>query len=814
MTRHIAIALLGGLLAAETAEAGRRHLLPTHQRVNSYGKHVELGLFPTGIALSGDGRLALITNNGFLYQSLTVVDTENLKTVTRQIGALGANVLFIGVALAPDGRSGYASGRSDSGRDLVYTVRLGPGPELFLGRCAGGPRDGEGCNGNSQCAPGGTCRNAPILFPPGSFPAGMAMAPDGQRLYVAENLGNKLAVVDTATERIVAEVPLGRQPWGVAVHPSLPQVYVSNRVDRTLSIVDTGTLSVLATIGTGNGPNAVAVSPDGAKVFVANANSDDLTVFDVNHPESVRSISLRPFDGAQFGSSPNALAFSPDGSRLYVANAWDNTVVVLSPGDEAIVGAIPTGWYPTAIAVSPDNSRLFIANMKGARTYPRTRLRQALDFRVNMTAGGGYGVAGTLQVLRPPNERLLGFMGNRVRLNNGFDRGIRPSNRRAPAGPCYPIPCSTADTSPIKHVVFIVRENKTYDQVLSDLPQGDGAPSLLMYGRQITPNLHALVEEFVLMDRFFALTEKSEPGHQWTAGCFDSDYIEKTWTSTAFNGRPDDMGVHADEGYVLPVAAAPGGYWFDNCQAHGVSFRIYGEFLLADETGTPIDYWVANTAHQYPRFNLDIPDVHRYELWKAEFDEQVRSGTFPQFTYLTLPNDHTKGTGSGVNDPRSFVADNDLATGLVVEAISHSPYWPETAIFIVEDDPQSGADHIDSHRTVAAVISPWVRRRAVTSTRYDMAGMHRTMELILGLPPMNQFDQLAIPMREIFTDEPDFTPYTARPRGFPVQLVPAGAPGAALSATQDWSRPDGVPDELLNEILWEYLRGRTTHTLR
>ena len=782
---HLILVSLG-VCTITAAVAGRAtarpaSLLPTQQRIKAPGKEVDLGLFPTGIALSGDGRLILATNNGFLFQSLTAVDTDNLQVKNLQIGSLSANVLFIGVALSPDGRTGYASGHTEAGYDdVIYPATIAPGPTLARG-------------------PG-------IPLPRGSYPAGLAMSQDGRRLYIAENLANKLGVLDTQTNTLVAEIPVGRQPWGVALHPTLPQAYVTNRVDRTVSVVDTAALNVIATVPTGSGPNAVAVSPNGAKIFVADAHSDDLTVFDVNAPQSVRRISLSPFAGALPGSSPNALAVAPDGSRLYVANAWDNAVIVLSPDTEQIIGAIPTGWYPTAIAVSPDNKTLYVSNMKGSRTFPRTRKRQSFDLTVNLRLGGTYGVKGTLSVLPVPTDRQLMLLARRVRQNDGFDTGVRPSNKPAAQGPCFPIPCTPGDPTPIKHVVLIVRENKTYDQYLGDLPQADGEPALVLFGRSITPNTHKLVEEFVLMDHFYADSEKSEPGHQWTTAAIDTDYVEKTWTSTTYDGRPDDLGVHQDQGYVLPVAAPEGGYWFDNCHSHGISFRIYGEFLRAGNDGQPFDYWVANTAPDYPRFNLDIPDQHRFDVWKSEFDQQVQSGTFPQFTYMTLPNDHTKGTGSGAADPRSFVADNDLAVGKVVEAISNSAVWPETAIFILEDDPQSGGDHIDSHRTVGAVISPYVRRHYVTHTRFDMASMHRTMELILGLPPMSQFDQMAIPMRELFTDTPDTTPFTALPAGFPFMATRAN-PGATISAQQDWSAPDRVPDELLNQLLWDYLKG-------
>lgn len=775
------ILLLATGLAAPAGALRSTSLLPTQQRVQAIGKEVTLGLFPTGIAVSRDGRLALVTNSGFLFQSLTAVDLQTLKAADVPVNPPGANVVFYGVALSADGKTGYASGHGGGADDpVIHVLALDTGPTLTVG--------------------------TPIDLPDDVFPAGLALSRDDKRLYVALNIGDGLGVVDLAQRQLVKTIPVGRLPWAVALHPSLPQAYVSNRADDSVSIVDTEQQTVIGLVHTGKGPNGIAVSPDGAKIAVANAGSDDVTIFDVNQPSSARRISLSPFDGARPGSSPNAVAFSPDGTRLYVANAWDNAVAVLDAQTETLVGLIPTGFYPSAVALSPDNGKLYITNMKGPKTFPRTRRAQLFDYNVNRRLGGTYGVRGSLQVLSPPSDRTLGLLAKRVRFNNGFDTGIRPSNGPAPNGPCYPIPCTANDVSPIKHVFFIVRENKTYDQLLGDVALGDGEPSFVLYGRQVTPNLHKLVDQWVLMDRFFADSEKSEPGHQWTTASIDSDYVEKTWPATTTNGRPDDIGVHAEQGSVTPVAQPTGLYWFDNCHEHGVSFRIFGEFVRSDESGQPVDYWVQNTNAEYPRFDLSIPDATRFEIWKRDFDQQIAAGSVPQFSYITIPNDHTRGTGPGVPDPRSFVADNDSATGKVIETISNSSVWPRSVIFVVEDDPQSGVDHVDSHRTVGAVIGPYVRRHYVTHTRFDMASMHRTMELILGLPPMSIFDQMAIPMRELFTETPDNTPYSAEATGFPYKLIRADE-GAAESAKLDWRSPDRVPDDLLNRLLWDYLKG-------
>jgi len=783
------------------AGARNRGLLPTNQRVTPAGKQVPLGLFPSGMVMSQDGSFLFITNNGFLAQSLMTLNTTSLRTKQATVGT-GFNALFQGIALTPDGKTGFASGGGSTDpqkRNIVRTATISAAGSIVLGA-------------NIPVS-------EPVLQPDfGTFPAGMAMSPDGQRLYVALNLDGSLAVIDVASRTVLTTVPVGKSPWGVAAHPTRHEVYVTNRGDQSVSIVDTDTNQMRASVGTGSNPNAIAVAPDGSKVFVANANSDDVTVFDPAEPATVRTISLVPFDGARPGASPSALAISPDGNTVYVALSWENAVAVIDAHSEQLRGYIPTGFYPSAILVSPDSQTLYIANMKGARTYPRTPLIQPVDYGFNITLGGTYGVPGTLSVLPVPSEAKLHGYTRRVMFNNGYLTGARPSNQNQETGPCFPIPCTAEDVTPIKHVFFIVKENKTYDEVLGDLPQGDGDASLTLFPRNVSPNTHALVEEFVLMDRFFANSEKSEPGHNWTMGAIDTDYGERTWLPVSYQLRPEDLGSHLSNstgevvrGTVAPIATPEGGFWFDNCHDHGVTFRNYGEFLRVDNDGNPIDYWAANTNFDFKVFDLKVTDVSRYEAWRADFERQVVNGTVPQFSYIALPNDHNNGRTAGYPTPEAYVADNDYALGKIVETISNvSDVWKQSAIFVLEDDPQSGGDHVDSHRTIGTVISPYVRRHVVNHTRYDMASMHRTMELILGLPPMSIFDQMAIVMRDVFTDTPDFTPYTALPQNIPIDLNPSGTSGAELSSRYDFSRPDRVPDSVLNKILWDYFSGKET----
>jgi YVTN family beta-propeller protein len=785
MIRSRVAVVAGALLcAASEARAWYPSLMPSNQRISPAGRQISLGLSPSSMAMSEDGAFLLVTDTGFLGQSVTSVGTQTLTANSRQV-LTGLNSVFEGIALSPDGRNGFFSGGAG---DVVRLAQI---------------------NSNGTVALRGT------ISVPG-FPIGMAVSSDGSRLYVAQNLAQALAVADVASKTVLTSIPVGKSPWRVVLNPARDEAYVTNRGDRTVSIVDTTMNVVRASVPTGSNPNAIGVTPDGTKVFVANANSDDVTVFDTADPASPRTISLLPFSGANLGSSPSALTISPDGKNVYVALSWENAIAVIDPVNEILKGYIPTGFYPSAIAVSPDSRTLYIANMKGSRTYPRTPVTQMVDFVVNTTLGGVYGVSGTLSVLPVPDDAQLRGYTHRVIFNNGYDKGVRPSTLRHADGPCFPIPCKPDDVTPIKHVFFIVRENKTYDEVLGDLPEGDGDPNLTMFPRNVSPNTHALAEEFVLMDRLFANSEKSEEGHNWTMGAIDTDYGERTWVPVSNQLRPDDIGSHQStatgqiiRGLVFPIGTPENGFWFDNCQAHGVSFRNYGEFLRTDENGNPIDYWAQNTNFDFPVFDLKISDVTRFNVWQQDFQQQVATGTVPQFTYIALPNDHGALLQSNLPTPEAYVADNDFALGKIVETITQaSDVWQQSAIFVIEDDPQSGGDHVDSHRTLGLVISPYVRRHAVIHTRYDMGSMHRTMELILGLPPMSIFDQMAIPMRDVFTDTPDFTPYTALPQNVPFELNPPGTALAELSSRYDVTRRDRVPDSVASRILWAYFRAK------
>jgi hypothetical protein len=420
-----------------------------------------------------------------------------------------------------------------------------------------------------------------------------------------------------------------------------------------------------------------------------------------------------------------------------------------------------------------------------------------------------------------------------VHANNRLAYSLTGLEKPRPGVPPVPVPARHGEPSVFRHVIYVIRENRSYDQILGDVKEGNGDPNLVMFGADVTPNVHALVRQFTLFDNFYCSGSLSATGHQWTNEAYVTDYLEKT-----FGGFTRSYPVDGDDA----LAFAPSGFLWDNALLHKKSFRNFGEFTKttyspASATWGDVyqDYLrgtkrvridvrpnVASlgpyTHPHYPGFPLRTPDVYRAKLFQDDLKEFERKGEMPNLIYLFLPCDHTTGTHPGYPTPRAFLADNDLALGRVVEAVTKSRFWPETCIFVVEDDPQFGLDHVDGHRTVALVISPYTKRKHVDRSNYNQTGMVKTIELILGLPPMNQLDLSATPMRGCFQDKPDLTPYTAVPNKVPLdELNPALAAlrGKALywakkSMELDFDKEDEADEETLNRILWHATRGYET----
>jgi YVTN family beta-propeller protein len=706
------------------------------------------------------------------------------------------------------------------------------------------------------------------LKPPGvggaADPAGMA-ARTPTEIWVTSTRGNSIQQLNLVTGKAEQAVAVGVAPYALCwVNPDT--CYVSNwggdppatadpqgtssgspvRIDPRTGVANHGSVSVVArvaghwrqvkTIPVGLHPCGLILSPHARFAYVANANSDTVSVIDTGTHQVTETIDCRPEARLPFGSGSNALALGPDGGTLYVANGTNNCVAVIrlgrqsrerpdaaGPEQSELLGLIPTAWYPGAVCLSADGSRLFVANVKGlgalSQPRPAPKGRNSHDH------------LGAVSLIDVPGPARLAEYTAAVNRNNrlGYSlAGLQPPRAGVPP---VPVPVRHGEPSVFKHVLYIIKENRTYDQVFGDVREGNGDPNLVLFGEEVTPNHHALARQFTLLDNFYCSGVLSADGHSWTNAAYVTDYLEK-----AFGGFTRS---YPDDGRD-PLAFPMTGFLWDNALARGKTLRIYGEFV-AEEDYTPkgttwADLYAdfkndtskvpitirptqkrleAYTHPRYPYFPLVMPDVYRARLFLADLQEFEKRGEMPNLLYMSLPCDHTEGTTPGFPTPRAMVADNDLALGRIVEAVSRSRFWKDTCILVVEDDPQNGFDHVDGHRTVALAISPYTRRRFVDSTNYNQTGMVKTIELMLGLPAMNQLDLSATPMRRCFQNEADLAPYTALPNRVPLdemnppvkQLTGSARHWALKSLELNLRQGDRADEDTLNRILWHSVRG-------
>ena len=698
-------------------------------------------------------------------------------------------------------------------------------------------------------------------------PAGIAQAADGI-LWVTSTRGNCLHLIDVSTSKMVQTVSVGIAPY-MACCPRPGVCYVSNwggdapkqadtkatssgssvRVDAR-GIANQGTISVLEratdgwkqtkSIPVGLHPSSMISSRDGRLVYVANANSDTVSVIQTEKHEVVEAISCRPEGRLPFGSGCNALALSTDGTTLYVTNGTNNCLAVVQLGSLArglsqdkpvpsrVKGLIPTGWYPGAICLSYDGKKLFVANIKGVGALSFQRPADKAP-RAEEKGRNSHDHLGSISIIDIPDDVQLAKYTQEVNENNRLAYSLAGLDKPRLEAGARPVPERHGEPSMIKHVIYVIKENRTYDQVFGDMKEGNGDPNLVMYGVDITPNQHALARQFTLFDNFYCSGVLSADGHQWVNEAYVTDYLEKS-----FGGFTRSYPYEGSD----PLAFASSGFLWDNALERKKTFYNFGEFVKTEapkgmtwtdmyneyKTGVvkfPLKAKVnveslrPYTHPAYPGFVLSIPDVYRAKLFIKQLQAFEQAGTFPNLVYLYLPCNHTNGTRPGSPTPRAMVADNDLALGQVVEAMSKSKFWKDTCIFVVEDDPQNGFDHVDAHRTVAMVISPYTKRRFVDSTCYNQTGMVKTIELILGLPPMNQLDLSATAMRNCFQDKPDLSGYTAQAAR--IALDEMNPPtnrlkGQALLWAQkslelDLDEADVADEDTFNRILWHAAHG-------
>ncbi|MCC6492670.1 MAG: beta-propeller fold lactonase family protein [Pirellulales bacterium] len=838
-----------------------RAVTPVNQILTPLGRQLDLaGMRPQTLALSPDGtRLAVAGKTS----ELVMVDPAAAEVVQRvalpnekqqlpEADVASPNILhpddegqasFTGLIYSHDGRRILMS--NVEGSVKVFAVAA----------------DGTVKPSHSWPLP---AANAPRRD--AEIPSGLALSKDDQRLYVCGNLSNQLLELDAHTGKVLRKFAAGVAPYDVALAGD--RAFVSNwggrrpgegdltgpagrgtevRVDPVRHIASEGSVSVIdlkagkpiAELLTGLHACGLAVSPDERYVVCANSGSDHLSVIDVQAAKVVETMWAKPKPSDLLGASPNALAFDPSGKRLYAANGSQNAIAVFDfdpqdKGESRLRGMLPVGWYPGALVFDAQRKALVAANVKGLPKTPRTRDDGVRGFNSHQYSG-------SLSLVPLPTDDQLPQHSEVVSANMRLPRiaaALAPPRKDQPP---RAVPQRIGEPSFIKHVVYIIKENRTYDQVLGDVERGNGDASLCIFGGQTTPNQHKLADQFVLLDNTYCAGILSADGHQWSTTAFSTDYMEKSFAGFP-RSYPDGMGE--DENDAL--AYSPAGFIWDNALQHHTTIRNYGEFMMpkvrwadASRRRSPdftacYNQWKNNTGEvvfesepsvetlrsfspsAYVGWAMEVPDQYRADFILRELAEYEKQGEFPNLTIICLPNDHTSGTSPGSPTPRACAADNDLAFGRIIEGLSHSKFWKEMAIFSIEDDPQAGWDHVSGYRTTAYVASPYAKRGAVVSTQYNTTSILRTIEQILGMAPMNQFDASAEPMFDCFADTPDYAPYNVAAATIALNEMnpPADKVGDAVlrqdalaSATLNFREIDRAPEDVLNRILWRSVRG-------
>ncbi|MEY4917667.1 MAG: hypothetical protein RL616_1580 [Verrucomicrobiota bacterium] len=856
--------LFADTFPATTALVGRDGsalITPVNQIVTPAGTQIELpGSRPQALVLSPDGKILVTAGlthelvavdpvTGIVLQHVALPSGKILEPSPAVEAILDADekaqMSYAGLKFSPDGTRLYLA--NVTGDVKVFSVakdrKISP---LFS-----------------------------IALPPvnlakrtNDIPAGIAVSADGKKIYAALNLSNRLLELEAATGKVLRSWDVGVAPLELVLCKN--KIYVSNwggrrpvagnvagpagqgtrvRVDAR-GIANEGSVSVIDLTGSDGffqaceiviGPHAgaLALSPNGRWLVAASAGSDLLSVIDTRSDEVVETITARQNPGDPFGAQPVALAFDASGKILYCANGSQNAVAVFqfAPRATKLLGLIPTGWFPSGLAFDARGKKICVANMKGIGTKTEKAKLGATGF--GFATKQHYG---SLSVIPVPSKSQLAKFTQTSLANLRYpllaQAKLPPRPNRAPV----PVPERAGEASVFQHVIYIIKENRTYDQILGDVTTGNGDGTLCNFGERVTPNQHRLVREFALLDNTYCSGILSADGHNWADSGIATDYVERSFAGWARSYPSGGFGENGADA----LAYSPAGFIWDNALAHGKTVHDFGEFSTSEKRWknptvkkkiTFLDCYrdftsgenaIAYTAEpdiaplgnfmerDWSSWDLDVPDVVRAAKFIKRLKEFEQRDNLPALTIFWLPNDHTSGTKAGSPKPEAQVADNDLAFGQIVEAVSHSTFWKDTCIFAIEDDPQNGWDHVSGYRTTAYVISPFTKRGAVVSTQYNQTSLLRTMELMLGLPPMNQFDATATPMFDCFTNTPDFTAYEVVTNNVPLDEMNKPAKktddaqlrkDSVASAKLPLTQPDQCNEDVLNRILWRATMG-------
>ena len=742
--------------------------LPNGLTINPAGRLFDVGNMPLSAIQAPDGNIILLLS-GFREQGVQVVDPRAGKILQ----TVSQSSAFLGQTFSSDGKTLYASGANE---DVVYEYSYNAGT-LQLSRTLNLK--------STQDQKKGT-----------RYPAGIALSAENQFLYVAENLSDSLAVVDLKSGSVTDRKPAGLYPYAVIVDPD-GMIYVSAWGENIITRfkVDGGKILNSSTLNVARHPSALLLNSKTSRLFVASGSTDSISVINTKTFQVVSTLK-DAIPGTKEGSTPNALALSSDGRRLYVAEADSNAVAVFelsaqSSGiskagkNDHLIGRIPVGWYPTAFVQTPEH--LYVVNGKGRGTRANPKATHGAAY-INTPTDYTLGqLNGTISELSATisNSELQTYSKKVAELNNW---NLKTAQRKYP---------------PFKHVLYIIKENRTYDQVFGDMPQGDGDPSLVFFNKTASPNHRAMAERFGLFDRFFVNAEVSSQGHPWSTAAYVTDYVEKTVHSN-YSSRRDNARAEGEE-------ADPAlGYFWDLATRNKLSLRIFGEYAEISEDKKTYQSTKPGakqyTSPTYPSYDLSIQDQARADAWIAEFNGFVKAGVMPALQIFHLPNDHTAGAKAGMPTPAACFADNDLALGRILETLSNSPFWKDTVVFVVEDDSQSGPDHVDSHRSVLLVMSAY-NRSGVQHRFVNTTDVIATIEEILRIGSLSQFDYFGRPLHEIFSDKPDLTPYKAIvPEQSLKELNPENK-NARNSLKLRLDKEDLSDDDLFNRILWAAIKG-------
>lgn len=775
--------LLSQLVSAQmpSQPVTNRILLPNGWSLTPAGKSLPLGDLPLNMAISHNRQWLAVTNNGQSKQSIQLINLLTQQVVdTKEI-----DKAWLGLCFSADDRELYVSGGNDN-RILRYTL----GKQLLQ------------------------FKDSIIIGP--SWPekisvTGIDIDDTRQLMYAVTKENNSLYVINFRTKKILRRVQLPAENYTCLLSEDKKELYISSWGSGRLLVYQTLLNKVVAEISVGSNPNDICVTKNGRFLFVANANDNSVSIVDVKRRKVIETLEASLFPGAPTGSTTNSVALSYDQKTLYIANADNNCLSVFDvsrPGSSKSVGFIPVGWYPTCVRTA--GKKIYVSNGKGYTSLPNPGGPQPVSKKISLSyqqgdtshptevqyIGGLF--KGTLSIIETPTSDQLKKYTQSVYRNSPYSKS-REHLTSGEAG--NPIPRKRGEPSPIRYVFYIVKENRTYDQVLGDVPEGNGDTSLCLFGEKITPNQHALAKEFVLLDNFYVDGEVSADGHNWSFGAYATDYLEKTWV-TSYGGRGGDYDAEGNRA----IANNKKGFIWDHCKRAGISYRTYGEF--ADNYKPNIPSLAGHFCPYYTSWDESVRDTTRVNQWKRDFDSLLAINAVPQLSTLRLINDHTEGLRKGKPSPFAHVADNDHAVGMFIEHLSKSKIWKESVVFILEDDAQDGPDHVDAHRSTAYVAGGFVKRNFIDHTLYTTSSMLRTIELILGLEPMSQYDAAAEPMWRCFTSTPNLTPFTTR--AFQVDINEKNKVENAwqrISEQLDFTKEDRAPDRLFTEVIWKAVKG-------